>query len=127
MYISDNTYHTVRTLILVLPEVQVVRQRLLAILGVADGRERDLHVELAPSSLFDGEGRALEGLLGALAEGLVEQVGRFLEARRGQVFAVRADEVDGDVPGAHGEAFDLLRLVEAVGCEATRQLLWLRG
>jgi len=44
-------------------------------------------------------------------------VGRFLEASRGKVFAVWADEVNGDVPGAHREPFDLLRFIGAGGGE----------
>ena len=64
----------------VLLEVQVVRKSLLARLRRANGRELDLHVELSPSFLVDGEGRAADGLAHALgSEGVVENVGRFLE------------------------------------------------
>jgi len=86
-----------RTLILLLLEIQVVAEHLIRF-RLAQRREGDGHVELAPAPLADGEGRLLDDLPGALAERLVQQVGGFFEACRGQVLAFRADEVDGDGP-----------------------------
>ena len=86
-------------------------QHLIPTLGRADGRQRDLHVELAPPFLLDGEGRLAEGLLLPLAEGLVQLVDAFLVAGCGQLFAFGGEQVDGDFPFAHGEAFDFLGFV----------------
>ena len=93
-------------LILLLLEIEIVLERRVAVLGATNGRELDDHVEFAPSFLVDGEGRVLEGLLGAFgAEGLVQVVRGFLEARGGQLLAFGADEIDGDGPFSHGEAY----------------------
>lgn len=94
-----------RALIALLLEVEVVGEDLVARLGCADGREGDLHVELAPSLLVNGERRAAEGLAHALGtEGVVEDVGGFLEAVRRQLLAFGAEEEDANVPAAQREA-----------------------
>jgi hypothetical protein len=96
----------VRALVALLLEIEVVRERVLAVLAEADGREDDLHVELAPAFLVDAEGRAAELLAHALgAEAVVEDVGCFLVAGGRQLVAVGAHEEDLDVPAAHGDAF----------------------
>ena len=95
-----------RPLILLLLEIQIVMQQDVPALGAPDRRERERHLELAPAPLLDHERRVLERLLRALLERFVQVVGHFLEAVGRHVVAVRADEVDGDVPGAHGEVVD---------------------
>ncbi len=92
-----------RRLIPLLQEIQIMRQGLLPALLRPHRRQRNLHIELAPSLLADVEGRVLEHLLLPLAKGVVEQVGGFFVAGGGQLFAVGADEVDVDVPVAEGE------------------------
>jgi hypothetical protein len=105
-----------RTLVLFLLEIEIMTQHLLPSLRLAHRRQMDHHVELAPPLLADLERRTLERLLGALAEGLVEMVDRFFEARRRQVVAVGADEVNGDGPLAHGKTFDFGLDIGAVRC-----------
>ena len=95
-----------RALIPLLLEVEIMLEHLIAALRIAGRRERDLHVELAPSLLLDLERRALQGLLHALAKRFVEDVGGFFVAVGRDVFAVGAHEIDGDFPAAHREAFD---------------------
>lgn len=105
-----------RALILLLLEVQVMRQLLVAALGVADRRERDQHVELAPALLLNVEGRLPDDLLLTRTEGLVENVGCPVEALGFNVFAVGADEVDVDRPFAHRDlSFD--RFFIGAACE----------
>ena len=100
-----------RTLIPLVIKVEIMLNRLITTLRRAHGRKRDRHVKLAPSLLLDLERRALDDLLHALAEGLVEDVGGLFVAVGRNFFAVRADEVDDDAPGAHGEAFHFLRFI----------------
>ena len=100
-----------RTLILLLQKVEIMLDLLIPTLWTPDRRKRDSHIELAPSLLFDREWRALDDLLHALAERFMQVVGGFFVAGGWQFFAVGADEVDGDFPAAHGEAFHFLRFI----------------
>ena len=104
------------TLIPLVIKVEIMLNRLITTLWRAQGRQRDCHVKLAPSLLLDLERRALDNLLHALAEGFVEDVGGLFVAVGRDFFAVRADEVDDDAPGAHGEAFHFLRFIAVAIC-----------
>lgn len=64
-----------RTLILLLLKIEIMLDRLITSLGRANRRKRNGHIKLAPPLLLNLKGRALDRLLHALAEGLVQHVG----------------------------------------------------